>query len=157
MGIDELWINKDNQRRSGALRESSETDTNNAIPERKLEPTSISTEMNHAHKWPSTDLPEHPPGIDDKNNQGEDPNSESSIPVDKGTIHLISLLLFDTPFYTFFSSHPHETPQCSRALHIIPEDSRTLLFLVTISHPLVNSINTLLTDSFLTLISSLYS
>jgi hypothetical protein len=37
MGIDELWINKYDQRRSRALRESLKMDTNNMIPERKSE------------------------------------------------------------------------------------------------------------------------
>jgi hypothetical protein len=77
MGIDELWINNDNQRRSGALRESSKADTNNTIPEKKSEPSSISIGTNHVCKWSPTDLPECPPSIDDKNNQGEDPDSKA--------------------------------------------------------------------------------
>jgi hypothetical protein len=66
-------------------------DTNNTIPEKKSGPTSISIGTNYAHKRSLMDLPEHPPSIDDKNDQGEDPNSKSRIPVDEGTIHLISI------------------------------------------------------------------
>jgi hypothetical protein len=127
MGIDELRINKDNQRRSGVLRESSETDTNNMIPEKKSEPSFMSTRTNHARKWSLMDLPECPPSIDDKNDQGEDPDSKSCIPVDEGTIHLISLLLLILLFILFSHCDPHGTPRCSGALRIIPEDSMTLL------------------------------
>jgi hypothetical protein len=92
------------------LRESSKTDTNNMIPERESEPTSISIKMNYACKWSLTDLLEHPPSIDDKNNQGEDPNSKNDISIDKGTIHLISLLPLIILFILFSHHDPHETP-----------------------------------------------
>jgi hypothetical protein len=81
-------------------------DTNNMIPEKKSEPTSISTGMNHTHKRSLMDLPKRLSSIDNKNNQGEDLNSKRSIAVDEGTIHLISLLLLILLFI-LFSHHIH--------------------------------------------------
>jgi hypothetical protein len=100
-GKDKLRIDKDNWRRSGALRESPKTDANNMIPERMSEPPPISMEPDH--KWSLTDLPECSPSIDNKNNQGEDPDSKGNIPVDKGTVYFNKSTPFDTSLYTFLS------------------------------------------------------
>jgi hypothetical protein len=69
-----------------------------------------------------------PPRINDKNNQGENPKGKSSIPMDEGAIHFISLLPFNTLLILVSHHNPHGTSHCSGALHIIPEDSRTFLF-----------------------------
>jgi hypothetical protein len=79
MGRNGLHIDKDDQRRDRVLRKSLKVNTNNTIPERMSQPTPISIEMNNTPSRSLTDLPECPPRIHDKNNQGKDPNRKSDI------------------------------------------------------------------------------
>jgi hypothetical protein len=90
MGKNGQWISPDDRREDRALRESLKTNTDNVIPERMSQPTSISMEMNTTPNRPLMDLPKHPPRVHNKEDQGKNPKSKGDIPIYECAIHLSS-------------------------------------------------------------------
>jgi hypothetical protein len=76
----------------------------------------------HIPERPLMDLPECPPSIYNKKDQGQNSKSKSGIPIDKSMVHWLSLFLsLILPFILISQHNPHRTPRlpgCSDYSHL---------------------------------------